>query len=309
MTRKFYVVLTLLIAVCFFAPLTQADEAKKAPKFFITVKDKPNLSASPIKIASKDNGTFTMANFINDTNVFIQNIEIGDRIEVVLDDKNLLEIKEIKTLEKPTTKKERLLALMLGFVSLFLLAVWVSKGSPEKYIIGLDKRYSNSKTQVVLWFGSLWVVYLATLGLRFSVLGWDFLGGVEISENLLALSGLSALTYGAAKVITSQNNTKLDDGTPKFPDKAKKMDGKPPTPKFPDDLFHEDDGETLDLGDSQMLFVTLLAVIIFFLTSFNYMGWIEYAATVDMPDVDTTLLSAFGLGQGAYLIKKNATSK
>jgi hypothetical protein len=228
---------------------------------------------------------------LKDAQTLYNIIEKGDRLSLTIEDNNL-NIKKINTIEKQTSKFSRVLALGFGFVSLLLLALWASKGNPFKYIIGFDNRYSNSKTQVALWFSTLWAVYLATLALRVNVLGWDFLGGIGISENLLALSGLSALTYGAAKAVTSQQVA--NDASSKKVARS---------PKFPDDLFQNDDKD-LDLGDSQMFFVTLLAVVIFLLTAFNYLEWIEYAKTVALPDVDTTLLSAFGLGQGAYLIKK-----
>jgi hypothetical protein len=37
---------------------------------------------------------------------------------------------------------------------------------------------------------------------------------------------------------------------------------------------------------------------------FNFFGSVEYSKIVSLPDVDTTLLATFGLGQGAYLTKK-----
>ena len=37
---------------------------------------------------------------------------------------------------------------------------------------------------------------------------------------------------------------------------------------------------------------------------FNFFGTVSYAKVTNLPDVDTTLLAAFGLGQGAYLTKK-----
>jgi hypothetical protein len=38
----------------------------------------------------------------------------------------------------------------------------------------------------------------------------------------------------------------------------------------------------------------------------HYVGAISLTATTSLPDVDTTILSTFGLGQGAYLAKKAA---
>jgi hypothetical protein len=37
---------------------------------------------------------------------------------------------------------------------------------------------------------------------------------------------------------------------------------------------------------------------------FNFFGHVEYSKLITLPDVDTTILATFGLGQGAYLTKK-----
>jgi len=56
-----------------------------------------------------------------------------------------------------------------------------------------------------------------------------------------------------------------------------------------------------------MFFVVLLAVFVYSLTIFHFLEWIEFMPTINLPDVDSTLLSVFGVGQGAYLVKKVAT--
>ena len=61
---------------------------------------------------------------------------------------------------------------------------------------------------------------------------------------------------------------------------------------------------SFDFGDFQMLVVTLVAVTMYLLAAYHFLGQIQFAASVSLPDVDTTVLSAFGLGQGAYLVKK-----
>ena len=71
------------------------------------------------------------------------------------------------------------------------------------------------------------------------------------------------------------------------------------------DLVQNDEGN-FDLGDFQMVVVTLLAVAMYLVLIFHFLGSIELRNAVDFPDVDTTILAAFGLGQGAYLTKKAA---
>src|SRR5258708_1447037 len=103
----------------------------------------------------------------------------------------------------PTRRFLVLAACALFILGLAAAAAATAKKSPLNFIVGMDHRYSNSKTQVALW---LWVVlstYLATVVFRVWYAGWDFFGGVSIPQNLLVLSGLSAITFGGAKAITT----------------------------------------------------------------------------------------------------------
>ena len=96
-----------------------------------------------------------------------------------------------------------------GSLVYFYLPYWYSDSGPSspmvlsKLIVGQDNRYSNSKFQVALWFWILLSSYLAIVVFRCIYAGWDFFGRVNIPQNLLILSGLSALTYGGAKAITT----------------------------------------------------------------------------------------------------------
>lgn len=77
------------------------------------------------------------------------------------------------------------------------------------------------------------------------------------------------------------------------------------TPKFFRDLLQNDHGK-VDFGDFQLLVVTGLAVCVYLLQVDTFMQHVDFVKTVTLPDVDTTILSVFGLGQGAYLVKKYA---
>lgn len=229
---------------------------------------------------------------------------VGDRISTNLDNNNPDVIREITAVERPTSEMQRSLALGAAFLTIFLLATLAAGFKPLGYIIGADHRYSNSKLQMVLWFSALMTVYLATVGLRITFWGWDFLGGVELTENLLSLSGFSILTYGAAKAITQHQANNVDHlSANTAPNDSTEAITKPSITK---DFFRNHDG-VLDLGDTQMFFISLLVTIIFLLLSFQFLGWITYTKKITLPDIDTTLLAVFGLGQGAYLIKKAAT--
>jgi hypothetical protein len=56
-----------------------------------------------------------------------------------------------------------------------------------------------------------------------------------------------------------------------------------------------------------MAFITLIAAVTFVLQGFNFLGDIAHGPTL-LPDIDSTLLSTFGIGQGAYLVKKMASN-
>jgi hypothetical protein len=183
---------------------------------------------------------------------------------------------------------------------LFIIATGATEGDPRKLIIGADGRYSNSKTQVAFWSAAVLAAYLADVMLRAKAGGSDFFGHVNIPNNLLVLSGLSALTFGGAKAITTAKvNAMTDAGnlSPKGQGDANILT----------DLFQNDRNET-DIGDFQMILITAIAVVMFCVTFLNYLATIELTAVATLPDVDTTLLSMFGIGQGAYLVKKLASN-
>lgn len=231
----------------------------------------------------------------------------NDILKVEVDDPNNPQsITKIVEIDRPVGKTPRLIALAISFGILLLIAAGVTGWKPYNFLIGTDNRYSNSKCQLALWFGVVTTVYMATVGLRIWLLGWDFIGGVGLTQNLVVLTGLSAFTFGGAKAITVK---KVNDAA-----NAGKEPVKRPAAKanFPADLVQNDglQGQPpqMDIGDLQMILVTLAAVIIFLLSAFHFLENLQFAQTVTLPDVDTTLLSGFGLGQGAYLIKKAASN-
>jgi hypothetical protein len=121
-------------------------------------------------------------------------------------------------------------------------------------------------------------------------LGWDFIGGVGLPQNLVVLTGLSAFTFGGAKVITAQKDPAKRAAT---------------NSNILNDLVQNDKGKA-DLGDFQMMLIVVSAVVIFVLSSFHFLATLTLETPISLPDADTTLLSGFGIGQGAYLIKKAA---
>jgi hypothetical protein len=109
--------------------------------------------------------------------------------------------------------------------------------------------------------------------------------------------GLSAFTFGAAKGITTAKIENAITTSRNNPKAGTKSSG------LVQDLTTNDQDE-LDLGDFQMLVITLLAVVSYSVIAFTGLGALKAAAGLTLNDVDSTILASFGLGQGAYLTKK-----
>jgi hypothetical protein len=195
-------------------------------------------------------------------------------------------------------------ALIIGVAAAF------AHGAFWQFLIGKDNRYSNSQTQIALWFGVAMTAYLSMVFMRLYYGGIGYMGGVQITANVLALSGLSAITFAGAKIVTVAKT----GGANPAPDGAaaqqqagaaaptNKIEGQP---NFLTDLVQNDFGRP-DFGDFQMILITLIAVVIYLIAAFNALASIPLQTHVTLPDVDTSLLGAFGVGQGAYLVKKAA---
>jgi hypothetical protein len=194
---------------------------------------------------------------------------------------------------------------LFSFPALVVLLTIYSKNVRELLFIGQDGRWSNSTTQISLWF-TLWVsAYVATFILRWTS-SQHFLGSIATPSALLTLSGLSGLTFAGAKGITANKAAKADQAPAAsgLPD-GKRNDTKAANTS-PADLLKDDNGN-FDFGDFQMLVVTLIAVISYSIIAYHFLGVLEARASVSLPDVDGTVLALFGVGQGAYLAKKAST--
>jgi hypothetical protein len=201
---------------------------------------------------------------------------------------------------KEIPEAQRVLALFAAALALFGFTALATRGSPlQVLLVGEDNRYSNSKTQMSLWLGLTLCSYLASVALR--GLAWQWNWSIGIPQNLLVLSGLSGLSFATAKGITSRKvaDAKAAEAIdPKAPQKCPAL-----KPEFPYDLLYDDDGK-FDVGDYQMILITVIAAVCYLLFVFRFLGTVEMYADASLPDVDTTLLGLFGVGQGAYLAKK-----
>lgn len=216
--------------------------------------------------------------------------------------------------------EQAVVALIVSGLILLTIAGYAGSWSPSRFLVGADNRVSNSKCQVVLWFGVAMTTYLALLAERFIASDGQFLGGIAIPANVLAMTGLSGLTFAGAKMIAVTKNNNAPPAPPApapapppapppngaaqqavIPAKRKAPDG----PSWRNDLFTNDQGE-LDFGDFQMILIVWIAVLIYLGSAYMSLVSVPLLAHVSLPDVDTSLLAAFGVGQGAYLAKKAA---
>jgi len=360
-------ILACVMAWTFMATFARADDQpNNKSNNQVTTNDKSNNRATitvPVIKVDSSGGTVTVG-FPRPTdqqNLTVANaaaraalavVQAGDTVDILVDNTaNPTSITGLSDVRRPVDPPYRLAALLFGFVVVVGLASLCAWGKPNRFLLGLDNRYSNSKCQLALWFGVVMMVYLASIVVRVWVWGWDSLGGVGLPQHLIALTGLSALTFGGAKAITAQ---KVDNATRDAPANAQAATAaarqavaatvaaadpaNPPilqevhaaaadvataaaqkfaaaaqagvkqggTPNILTDLFTNDYGQ-VDIGDFQMAFITLIAAVIFVLQGFDFLGDIPQGVT-QLPDVDSTLLSTFGIGQGAYLIKKMASN-
>jgi hypothetical protein len=240
------------------------------------------------------NGQVTTFAVAPDLRPELNHFKNGDHLQIDTDGKNALAL-AIRTFDVGYSR--RLLVLAIGLAGFFLLATLLTWGKPLDLIVGLDGRYSNSQLQIAVWFWVVMATYLAVVYFRVAQAGWEFFGFVGIPQNLLLISGMSVLTFGGARAVTTQKVN------------AAAAAGQSPKPAGTRNLrkdFVKNDKDQFDLGDCQMLVVTLLAVGMYLALVFHFLGAIEARAAVDLPNVDSTILGSFGLGQGAYLAKKAA---
>jgi hypothetical protein len=210
-------------------------------------------------------------------------------------------INTVRTLEwqyQAVPRWQRWLSLAAAAGLLFSVALVLTGFRPADLILGVDNRYSSSQFQTVLWFWVVISAYMAIVFHRMASAGWSYVGGVDIPPNLLILSGVSVLTFAGAKLIARSKSAGAAAGGD--------APCKPPADQPRGADLIQDDRRRTDLGDFQMVVITMLAVIIYAISTVEFMQHIEFRRVVTMPDVDATLLAIFTLGQAAYLGKKAA---
>jgi len=287
------------VALLLVSSAARADEAPGSTLFAdvrVTSVASDDLSVDVVVLPQMTPRHFLVRDTALQNNV--KGLHVGDRLAVLVAMDNTQTILQAMSYRVVSVGMGyRALVLVVAIFVFWLTCFLLSGFHPTKLIIGEDGRFSNSKFQTVLWFGVLISAYLATLWLRVHELGGDMLGGINIPQNLLLLSGMSAVTYTAAKGITvSKIQNAMAAGVVNVKPVAAMA-------RFWADLTSNDSNQ-FDLGDFQMLVMTFLAVGTFLALIFHFLGSLQARTIVDLPDVDTTILASFGLGHGAYLTKK-----
>ncbi len=197
----------------------------------------------------------------------------------------------------PVSPMEPTIAMFVSALALLAFTALVSRDVRGLLFLGEDGRYSNSKSQISLWFGVVICAYLSAFWMRWWHAG--FVGHIAIPQNLLLISGASGLTFAGAKGITCK---KVADAKAAGFAQPK---GRVPS-SFPGDLLRDDNGD-FDLGDYQMIVITLISLLSYVLITLHFLSRLEQRVAIGLPDVDSTMLGLFGVGQGAYLTKKAVT--
>ena len=299
MSRLPRLVTLILTAIVLAAPAACADQPPEATKFDDVRIE--SVAADGMSVDGVVLPQMTAMHFVVGDAVLqdrLKELHKGDHVSVLAaTDNGQTTVQNMSLKTVPVGVRKRVLALLGSIVAFWLVCFLLSGFHPQKLVMGEDGRFSNSKFQTVLWFGIVVVSYLATFWLRARNLGGDMLGGVNIPQNLFLLSGMSALTFTAAKGITV---AKIQSAA-----EAGVVNPKPfaTAARFWSDLTSNDSNQ-FDLGDFQMLAMTFLAVGTFTVLMFHFLGSLEARTIVNLPDVDTTILASFGLGHGAYLTKK-----
>lgn len=204
-------------------------------------------------------------------------------------------VRELGVVAAQPSLSQRVAVMFLVGVGFTLLAWAIFSrrryGGLKYLAIGKDNRYSNAQFQTVVWFFVLLVALTATQVFRVALGGFPLAGWIGIPAGLLALSGLSALTFVGAAIITDQN---VKTASVVKPDADH--------PSFPHDLFHNDQGK-FDLGDFQSAFISVLASLSYLVILLGYLGSLSLKRDA-LPDVESTILTIFGIAQGTYLVKK-----
>ena len=193
----------------------------------------------------------------------------------------------------------------LGVVALWVVS-WVLTGELNIFALamGADNRLSTSKLQVLLWTATVGFVYVTLYADRSISLHLSYpLFGIP--QNVLIALGISVTSAVAAQAITGSQVAANPDT----------KDTKPEPSYDPKALVANDDSSTPSLTKVQVLFWTVVAIVVYLVATFKGLGSLATCIPnpsakppVDcmLPDIDTVLMVFMGLGHATYLGNKIA---
>jgi hypothetical protein len=218
------------------------------------------------------------------------------------DSQQALQLDAIAVKQVTVGRSRAMGALLLAFAAVWWIMLAITRGHPWGFTNGLDGRLSNSQTQIYLWFLVLSTVYLSESGLRLLYAG--VIGGITVPTNLLALAGVSAFTFGTARLNTM---AKTNGAAPAMLSGVKDSETRQLSRReMFRQLFTNDNGLP-DLGDMQMVILSAIACIVYLGVSATFLVRVSLSGHIDLPPVDDTLLGGTAVSQGAYLFKKLAS--
>jgi hypothetical protein len=182
-----------------------------------------------------------------------------------------------------------------GFVALAFLwlvsAVLAGDVNPLALAMGLDNRLSTSKLQALLWTACVGFVYSMIYADR--VITYGHVDAItNIPNNVLFALGLSVTSVVGAKAITSSQVAA---------NPAKKDASDAPS-YDPAALVREDGEATASLTKVQILFWTVVGIVVYVTSAFHLLEKVAPCTTnCTFPDIDTTLMLFMGLGHATYL--------
>jgi IPT/TIG domain-containing protein len=204
------------------------------------------------------------------------------------------------------------IAVLIGFGFLGLLYIFIAVSAkpkswnPWKLVEGADGRPSTSKLQWFLWLVAVLWAYVVLWVIRAH--GGDYSAISTIPTNLLTVLGFSTGTAAAAKGITyayTTNNkvvkSPASTTSPASPGASGSTNGSSPATGG----VLTDDGGAPELAKIQMVGFTFVAIGIFLATVIHQIS--SSPPTVELPNIDSSLMVLMGISQGGYLGKKLVT--
>jgi hypothetical protein len=181
-----------------------------------------------------------------------------------------------------------LLAVAFLWLVSFVLA---GDANPLALAMGLDNRLSTSKFQALLWTACVGFVYSMIYADRVITYG-NVDPITDVPQNVLFALGISVASAVGAKAITSSQvaadpNHKDAQAAPSYDPSA---------------LVRDDGSSTASLTKVQILFWTVIAIVVYITSALHYLPVIAPCpVNCTFPDIDTTLMIFMGLGHATYL--------